>query len=93
MSWTMVKYPSSFGGVERRYKFSNGLVASVVNHAFSYGGRDGLWELAVLDSNSNWMTREVFGFELEDDVIGYLNDEQLLERLKTIDEWGNRDDD
>ena len=90
MSWSMVKTPSSFGGVEKRYKFTNGLVASVVNHAFSYGGRDGLWELAVLDGNYNWMTKEVFGFELEDDVIGFLTDEQVFEHLDVIDKWESK---
>ena len=33
------------GGVQHVYSFSNGYGASVVKHDFSYGGKQGLWEL------------------------------------------------
>lgn len=34
------------GGVRYRFKFDNGYGASVICHMGSYGGKDGLWELA-----------------------------------------------
>lgn len=44
------------GGIQRVYKFSNGFGASVVKHEFSYGGRKGLWELAVIKFTDNkWL--------------------------------------
>jgi hypothetical protein len=52
--------------VQRIYRFPNGYGASVVRHENSYGGRSGLYELAVLDSNDDlcyttprgWLTIE-----------------------------------
>jgi hypothetical protein len=37
-----------FGGTIKIYKFPNGYGASVVKTGGSYGGGEGLWELAVL---------------------------------------------
>ncbi len=36
------------GGIQKIYKFDNGYGASVVKHLFSYGGAQGLWEMALL---------------------------------------------
>ena len=36
------------GGIQKIYSFPNGYGASVIKHEGSYGGSDGLWELAVL---------------------------------------------
>lgn len=75
-------------GVQRLYFFENGYGASVVQHHFSYGGREGLWELAVLKQNcsdgfdypSDWdmcydtpVTNDVVGYLTEDDVQDYLD--------------------
>lgn len=40
------------GGIVCRYCFDNGYGASVIQHRYSYGGPQGLWELAVLARNS-----------------------------------------
>lgn len=71
------------GGRQKLYFFKNGYGASVVKHAGSYGGKKGLWELAVLDSSGSL----VYDTEITDDVIGHLNDpevDQLLERIARL---------
>ena len=69
-------------GIQRIYKFKNGYGASVVMHDFSYGGKNGLWELAVLDSDDNLC----YHTPVTQDVIGYLNDTKLQSYLKEISE-------
>jgi hypothetical protein len=67
-------------GVVARITFDNGYGASVVKHEFSYGGKDGLYELAVLDTNGN-LTYET---PITDDVIGYLRPEDVADVMEKI---------
>lgn len=41
------EHGNPYRGVQWRFKFPNGWGASVVRHDHSYGGREGLYELAV----------------------------------------------
>ena len=56
------------GGVQHVYSFPNGYGASVVKHDFSYGGKNGLWELAVLNGEGLCYTSGI-----TEDVIGHLS--------------------
>ena len=67
------------GGMQIIYDFPNGYGASVVRHEFSYGGKNGLFELAVL-RNGN-ITRET---SVTDDVLGWLKPSDVLETLDKI---------
>jgi len=70
-------------GLLKRYMFSNGYGASVVCHSFSYGGREGLFELAVLDKNGEL----TYDTPITSDVIGHLTQEEvdvLLERINNL---------
>jgi hypothetical protein len=70
-------------GVQHVYKFENGYGASVVKHDFSYGGKDGLWELAVLDSEDELC----YHTPITQDVIGYLGWQKVelyLEEIKAL---------
>jgi hypothetical protein len=67
-------------GVIARIQFDNGYGASVVKHEFSYGGKDGLYELAVLDTNGD-LTYET---SITDDVIGYLRPEDVTDVMEKI---------
>jgi hypothetical protein len=64
-------------GVVSRLMFDNGYGVSVVRHPYSYGGDQGLYELAVLDSEGN-LTYET---EVTNDVIGYLTPEDVTEHM------------
>ena len=45
-----------YNGVGYIYEFENGYGASVVKHDYSYGGKMGLYEIAVLDSLEIYVT-------------------------------------
>jgi hypothetical protein len=66
-----------------RVMFDNGYGASVVVGPYTYGGEDGLYELAVLDSNGKLtyetpITNDVEGYLTEDDVT------KLLEQIQSL---------
>lgn len=67
-------------GVSSRIFFENGWGASIVKHDYSYGGRQGLYELAVLLNNEIHYDNPVSG----GDVLGYLTEEDVSELLKEI---------
>ena len=74
MSWNIEVVTNSLGGIQRLYKFSNGLYLSAVQNSMSYGNREymgekGQWEIAVIDSDGNWKTKDIFQ-DATDDVIG-----------------------
>jgi hypothetical protein len=68
------------GGVQRFYKFSNGYGASVVRHSFSYGGEDGLWELAVFKDG-----KICYDTPITDDVLGHLTEQMVNDALDRIE--------
>ena len=70
------------GGVQKVYQFPNGYGASVVKHDHSYGGSQGLWELAVLgkDGELNYET------PVASNVLGWLTDEEVDGVLAQINE-------
>ncbi len=75
-------------GKVSRIMFDNGWGASVVSHTFSYGGRDGKYELAVLDSNGELhYDNPVAG----GDVQGYLDEDEVTYLLAAIQEYGRFD--
>jgi len=49
------------------HKFDNGYGASVIMNDMSYGGKNGLYEIAVIHSGSI-----CYDTEITDNVIGYL---------------------
>ncbi len=63
------------------YVFDNGYGASVVKSCWSYGGRSGLWELAVLNSEGELD----YTTPITDDVIGYLTEKEVNKLLDKIE--------
>lgn len=55
-------------GFQLVYKFDNDYGASVVKHNFSYGGKKGLYEVAVLDNEGELC----YTTPITDNVIGHL---------------------
>lgn len=71
---------SGLNGVSARMMFDNTFGVSVVSHDFSYGGRDGLYEVAVLASDGN-LTYET---PITNDVIGWLSENEVSEVMAKI---------
>ena len=69
-------------GKKARMHFDNGYGVSVVSHNYSYGGRNGLYEVAVLDSNDQ-LTYET---SVTNDVLGYLTEEDVTDVMKQVQE-------
>ena len=62
------------------YQFDNGYGASVVQHSNSYGGKQGLYEIAVLDSGGDLC----YSTPITEDVIGYADEDKVLDTLQRI---------
>ena len=72
-----------YNGVQCRIQFDNGYGASIVSHNYSYGGKEGLYEIAVLDENGKIHYDNPVA---NGDVRGYLKPEEVTELLKQIQE-------
>lgn len=69
-----------YNGVKTRICFENGFGASIVKHDYSYGGKDGLYELAVLfDDEIHYDNPVAAG-----DVRGYLSEDEVSDLLIQI---------
>jgi len=80
-----VEHPSHIGGVQARITFDNGYGASVVKTPYSYGGKDGLYELAVLGIDGHL----TYDTPVTSDVIGYLRDIDVTEVMEKIQQLQN----
>jgi hypothetical protein len=72
-------------GIASRIQFDNGYGASVVKGPYTYGGKDGLYEMAVLDNNGNL----TYDTPITNDVIGYLSEDEVNDYLTKIQELPN----
>ena len=68
------------GGIQKVYKFPNGYGASVIKGPYTYGGKKGLWELAVLKGEEL-----CYDTDITSDVIGHLNDPEMDAILRQIE--------
>lgn len=86
MIMNMLYEKSMNNGVQKVYKFENGYGASVVRHDYSYGGRVGKWEIAVLEfEGGDWNL--TYDTPITNDVLGHLSDEEVettLEEIKNL---------
>ena len=66
-------------GIVSRTQFDNGYEASVVKSEYTYGGKDGLYELAVFKDGEI-----CYDTPVTDDVIGYLIPEYVTDVMAKI---------
>ena len=70
---------SAGGGVISRLYFENGYGVSVVKTNYSYGGKDGLYELAIFKNDEL-----CYDTPITDDVMGYLSPEDVTDIMSKI---------
>jgi hypothetical protein len=67
-------------GVRSRMMFENGFGVSVVSHTYSYGGKDGLFEVAVLDADGDL----TYNTPVTNDVVGFLNPDEVTDIMEQV---------
>lgn len=72
------------GGEQHLFFFENGRGASVVQHDFSYGHEEGLWELAVLKGSGAHDYALDYTTPVTGDVLPYLTVEEVSSTLDAI---------
>ena len=68
------------GGVQSIMMFNNGYGVSVIKTPYSYGGKSGKYELAVLDSEG----RLTYDTPVTNDVLGYLSKNEVTEAMLEV---------
>ena len=66
-------------GVFARVDFANGFGASIICNDVSYGGKSGLYEIAVLRGDDITSTTDI-----TNDVVGWLDDKDVTRTLNAI---------
>ena len=88
MPWKEIERDEYFGSmkIQKLYRFEgNNYGASVIQGSFTYGYKEGLWELAVIKFNGeDWHL--CMDTPITDDVIGYLTEKQVQDLLGKIDQ-------
>ena len=64
-------------GTIKKYQFENGYGASVACHTGSYGGDEGLFEMALTDDEGNIITSPNDPTSKWQDVKGYLTESEV----------------
>lgn len=88
-------HPAGLGGTQKLYRFANGYGASVVQFVYSYGGDEGLWELAVLLlTGPKEMDYELtYDTPITSDVEGRLTEDEvdaLLAKIEALPRSSNK---
>ena len=75
---------SNIGNKQAVFKFPNGYGASLIQGPSSYGGEDGLFEIAVLEFNTGNGWELCYHTSVADDVLGHLTENEVMEILNKI---------
>jgi hypothetical protein len=87
LEFTEIVNDYTVNGKRARMMFDNGYGVSVVQSDMTYGGKEGLYELAVLDDEEagpiyyTSITMDVLGWLTEDDVTTHMSEVQALPLL------------
>jgi hypothetical protein len=69
--------------MDQKYFYSNGYGISIISNEFSYGGLNGLYEIAILIGEEE--EYEIcYETPITNDVMGYLNPEQVIQTIEDV---------
>jgi hypothetical protein len=74
------------GGIQAIVKFENNYGASVVKHDYSYGNKQGLYELAIIKYDENGYWDLCYDTPITNDVLGYLTEDNVTDYLIQIEQ-------
>ena len=74
------KVIKDMGGYVVQKSYKNKYGASIVSHEYSYGGKEGLWELAVLKNGEL-----TYNTPITSDVIGWLEPKEVIKYCQQIE--------
>jgi hypothetical protein len=77
--------PLESGAIQKLYRFANNYGASVVKGEHTYGGDEGLWELAVIHFDTGGEFNLDYTTPITQDVEGHLTDDAVEELLAKIE--------
>lgn len=79
LNFANVHYQAHAGGHRFVVDLPNGYSASIVQNPYSYGGEEGLWEIAVMkDGSLDYST------PITPDVLGYIPANEVMEIVGRI---------
>lgn len=84
----LVKKLSAHDGPHFLYRFPNDYGASIVCHSFSYGGEEGLFELAVIVWENENDYKLVYDTPVTDDVLEWLTPADCEKYLTEVENLG-----
>lgn len=71
-------------GCQYIFRFTNDYGASVIKSPGSYGHEQDLWEMALIFFDNDGNYDLTYKKDFEDDVIGYLSNDEVSELLEKI---------
>lgn len=72
-------------GMKRaRVHFHNGYQLSIISGPFSYGGSDGLFEIAIFNNAGNYQPQLFDEPDMDDDVLGYLTEQEVIHYINKV---------
>ena len=90
MNFKTLKSNPLNGGIQYLFKADNGYGASIVKHDYSYGGSNGLYELAVIKYESDEEWHLCYDTPITSDVLGHLTEEEVNPTLEEIAKLPNQ---
>ena len=80
----IIDFNSINNGMQLVFKFDNYYGLSIVCHSFSYGNDDALFEVAVIEFESDDTWNLTYDTDITDDVLGEQSKEDVLSLIERV---------